>query len=774
MTEITGWLLDLYEELPGAMPRPVGIILWLLGEDGQRYRLLQSFPITFYAAGSPHHIESLLAFLATQPVQAQVEYQEKRDLFQPRPLSVLAMHVQQPFEQQELFRKVSRAFTDLTWYDADLPISLRHAALFGTFPLARCHVTIDGHNRVQQFKVLDTPWQLDPVLPELSIVTLELDADPFHKQPSSLVIRSPQGNCSLPFSSDRALLVNLRSLLNLSPDSHLPGPDLIVTSWGDTWLLPYLLKLSDQLRLPFQLNREPARPVTYRRELSYFSYRQIVYRGQQIHLFGRWHIDRCNAAMWNDYGLEGILETARVTALPVQTAARVSPGTGISSMQITTALRSSILVPWHKQQYEQPKTALDLLHRDLGGLVYQPLVGLHASVGAIDFISMYPGIMVHYNISPETLSPENQSATAPAPPSDPPPKYPTLEAGDGLIPQTLAPLLEKRVALKKRLLLHPHGYANNAVDHARASAQKWLLVTCFGYLGYKNARFGRIEAHEAVTSWGREALLRAKEVAEEQGFTVLHLFVDGLWIQKPGATHPEDFEPVLKIITDRTRLPISLDGVYRWIVFLPSRVDERVPVANRYFGVFQDGSLKVRGIEARRRDSPPFIANLQMEMLHYLAQAPDAARLPEYVTGAIRILRAGLARLRQGQVRLEELLVAQRLSRKLEDYRVPSPAARAAKQLAALGKQLRPGQRVRFLITRGESGVHAWDLPDPPCLAAINLPRYQDLTFEAALTILQPLGIDRPTLRAWIYDTTPFKPVSLFLQAASPVVSCPN
>jgi DNA polymerase II len=60
-------------------------------------------------------------------------------------------------------------------------------------------------------------------------------------------------------------------------------------------------------------------------------------------------------------------------------------------------------------------------------------------------------------------------------------------------------------------------------------------VTCFGYLGYKNARFGRIEAHEAVTAYGREALLRAKEAAEDMGFTVLHMYVDGLWVQEAGA-----------------------------------------------------------------------------------------------------------------------------------------------------------------------------------------------------------------------------------------------
>jgi len=70
------------------------------------------------------------------------------------------------------------------------------------------------------------------------------------------------------------------------------------------------------------------------------------------------------------------------------------------------------------------------------------------------------------------------------------------------------------------------------------SAHKWLLVTCFGYLGYKNARFGRIEAHEAVTAYGRECLLRAKEAAEDLGGTVLHMYVDGLWVKKDGARTP--------------------------------------------------------------------------------------------------------------------------------------------------------------------------------------------------------------------------------------------
>jgi DNA polymerase-2 len=95
---------------------------------------------------------------------------------------------------------------------------------------------------------------------------------------------------------------------------------------------------------------------------------------------------------------------------------------------------------------------------------------------------------------------------------------------------------------------------------------------------------------------------------------------------------------------------------------------------------------------------------------------------------------------------VEDLLISQTLSRELSEYRTPSPAARAATQLAAVGKNLRPGQRVRFVYTLGEPGVHAWDLPQPPDLRSIDPERYRVLLFRAAATILQPFGVQEQDL----------------------------
>jgi DNA polymerase-2 len=223
-----------------------------------------------------------------------------------------------------------------------------------------------------------------------------------------------------------------------------------------------------------------------------------------------------------------------------------------------------------------------------------------------------------------------------------------------------------------------------------------------------------------------------------------------MWVKRPDANRVEDFQPLLDRIAEVTRLPIALDGVYRWVAFLPSRRSARVPVANRYFGVFQDGSLKTRGIDSRRQDTPPFISRLQMEMLEALAEAADAGGLPEKIPLVLRMLRRTAVDLRSGRIPAADCVVTQKLSRTLEEFRTASPAARALAQLGMVGKSLRPGQRVRFLYIRGDQRVHAWDLPGTPPPEALDSERYLTLLLRAASSILQPLGLEEAVLRDWI------------------------
>jgi DNA polymerase-2 len=186
------------------------------------------------------------------------------------------------------------------------------------------------------------------------------------------------------------------------------------------------------------------------------------------------------------------------------------------------------------------------------------------------------------------------------------------------------------------------------------------------------------------------------------------------------------------------------------VAFVGSRLDERVPVANRYFGVFQDGSLKMRGIETRRRDTPDFVSQTQMQILELMIGVPDGKTLSTCLPQVRILLRRKLSALRSGRVPLEALLVKQKLSRGLDEYRSPSPAARAVAQLQAVGKTLRPGQSVRFIYTLGKPGVYAWNLPQPLNPASVDVSRYTTLLLRAASTVLSPLGVGEAELRDWV------------------------
>lgn len=716
MNEYTGWMLDLY-------PHPErGIVLWLLCDDGQRRCLYQDFRATFYAAGPDHRLRDLWKFLDAQSVSIDLAKNYRRDIFEGEK-KVLAATLDQPSALPALFHKATDTFPDLTFYDVDLKVALRHAAIYGTFPLARCHVVVDDEHVIHKLQVLDSKWELDPQPPPLRILTLETDVDPFYQDPRQIIVHTPRSNVALDINDPSSL-----GFLNYQ--LRVFDPDVIVSSGGDTFILPLLLKQAAQQDRPLMLNRDPDGRIIQKKARSYFAYNQVIYRGQQVHLAGRLHLDIHNTVMYHDYGLDGVLEMARVTSLPIQTAARVSPGTGISSMQIVKAMELRILVPLHKEQVEEPKTTTQLFREDMGGVVYDPIIGLHPDVAEVDFSSLYPMIMTVFNISPETVN-SGRSIEVLVP------ELAALLDSDhpGLIPQTLAPLLKKRLTIKALLLVLSRRDCRYEAYKDASGAHKWLTVTCFGYMGYKNARFGKIEAHEAVTAYSREVMARAKEIAEGWGFRVLHIYVDGMWISQPGYRKAQDFQPLLGEIQTHTGLPISLDGVFKWVDFPSSRRNREIPVPNRYFGIFQNGEIKTRGIETRRHDTPDFIKETQMEILEILNKAPDADHLLDYLQEIRTLVQRKQADLRMGRIPLEKLIVHQTVSRNLDEYRGSTPAAAALKQLEAAGKYLRPGQSVRLLYCLGDERARAWDLPEQPDPRTVDVPRYRRL-LDRAVTIL--------------------------------------
>src|SRR6202011_2340668 len=192
---------------------------------------------------------------------------------------------------------------------------------------------------------------------------------------------------------------------------------------------------------------------------------------------------------------------------------------------------------------------------DRGGLVFVPKLGFTANVAELDFVSQFPSIMERFNISPESVN----CPCCPDAPRIPELGYRICEKRRGITSRVGERLIAKRSALKKLQKSSPPDAALRF--KLQRDSMKWLLVCCFGYTGYKNARFGKIEAHEAINAVARETLLVAKEIAENDGFQLIHALVDSLYVWREGATH-EDFEQLSKDIEERTHLPLAIESVY--------------------------------------------------------------------------------------------------------------------------------------------------------------------------------------------------------------------
>ena len=714
---MSAFLLDLY-------PIRGGFCLWFVDGEGRPFCRDVPSPTELFLSGPEWALKKAESVLHRTRLPASPERTVRKELFSDRELPVLRVLLHDPSLHGQAVRLLS-GVEGLDLWNADIAPEVQFLLRTGLFPLAPCEV--EGEGREVSITPLQDPWETEYATPPLRTVRIRVRGDgrPF----SSLELAGEGEHITLDTPDPRELVDRINAFL-LRTD-----PDLLLSEGGDSSILPRLLRLPSLAGRALLLNRDPHAPVRRRRPRSYLTYGRIVRSQGGVFLAGRIHIDLLNSFIYEEAELAGLVEIARLSRLPLQTCARTSVGTAVSAMQVEEALRRGYLIPYRKSEVEAFRTAAHLVERDKGGLVYTPEAGVYGGVAELDFSAMYPSIMARFNVSPETVNCRCcHNRTVPET------GYSICARREGIASAVSRRIIERRSYYKRR-----KGETSGEERHLydmRQTALKWLGVVSFGYMGYKNHRLGRIEAHEAITAFGREALLRAKETAECRGFTMLHALVDSLWLVRPGAAE-EDCIALAEEIEKATGLPISFEGIYRWIAFPPSRSHPSVGVPNRYFGVLRDGTPKVRGIEVRRTDVPPIVRETQRRMLEVLFEARSVEEAREKIPDALRVLEEALFRLERGEVSAKELAVTTTLSKDPSAYLRSTPQAVASRRLERAGAELHPGQAIAYVIGSRREPVEdrAYPLDLLPFDWDYDRQRYTAMLLRAANAILQPFGV---------------------------------
>ena len=731
---ITGWLFDLY-------PSPDGITLWLVDREGCRHRCITEFVPSFFMHLTPADAGRVEMLVRTFPFRVSLSRAVQREIYTDREWDVLQVNVHDTRQMKSVVQRLERHFPHFVFFNSDIQTQQLFLYATGLFPLAFGEYAVDDENRLTGWNIADVRDAMEYTMPDLVTMTIKNRPDfvsPKFRKSYQLEISYDGAAYSLEQEDPADILQTLnRHLLRCDPD-------IIMTEYGDAILLPMLIRLSVQENIPLLLNRDATVGYFTTNETSYFSYGKIVHKDGAFELAGRWHLDIENSFMMGEASLDGVVEIARMTQLPVQHQSRSTIGSALSSMQLSWAYRNRYLIPAKKREPEEFKSAATLLLADRGGLIFQPVLGCHEQVAELDFVSMYPTIMVEHNVSPETVNCHccrNEAV--------PELRYTICERRQGIVPSTLRAVVQKRALYKKRKKeLKKCGDPRWTVYDRRQNALKWMLVTCFGYLGYKNARFGRIEAHESVNAYSRDAILQAKELAERSGYRFLHAIVDCMWVKKDGATE-SDYERLAADVSRAVGIDISLEGIYHWILFPSSKLDPELPTASRYVGWYTTDEIKIRGIEMRRRDTPVFIKRLQGELLQMMGKARTVAEIRQMMPDLLVKAGEHISLLRSGKADPLDLVIRRHVSRETDEYTNKNTSAQITKALQEAGIRIAAGEMIEYVITDA-SGKRQPEKARPLALYSMDdgydIEKYTEMALKAVETLLLPFGHDMEDL----------------------------
>jgi DNA polymerase, archaea type len=783
---ISGWLLDAY-------PLDNKMVFWVKQENGNSIRLEDNRwgHSIYVASDSNSYLKSIVDAIMdgsndgiahlVKDYQFTSRYEKITDIIKS---DVLKLTLADSRKALTLARKIdaidgNHEFGKYRIYDVDVLPSQSYFYEHDIFPLAFCEV-VDNNNHCSKLRWLnkDSIWSADYKIPDFKTIRLTVNLrkegkiERYTDKIDSITIKPHQQKKGSSNNNDKTISIECNDsseydiIKQLKVEVSNIDPDFIFTEDGDSFTFPYLIYRAEQncAEEELCLSREsvPLRKPT-REGMSYFSYGRVYFRPTAIKLFGRIHIDKSNTFVYNESGLQGLYEIARLCRMPLHTAARASIGKCLSSLQFYYATQKGILIPWKPTIAEHYKTLGALLIADRGGFIFEPQTGVHQQVAEFDFVSLYPNIMLKKNLSAETIlcncCPNSKLRV-------PELGYNICEKRIGIVPMSLKIVLDKRKKYKE-LLKRPTNnglsYALKTIYDSRQNALKWILVTSFGYLGFNNAKFGRIDAHIAVCAFDRQILLHAVKIAERNGYRVLHGIVDSIWIQreKKGEDVPDktvDIQNYLKLkesIERETGFKLTFEGIYKWIVFVHSKANDILPVPNRYFGAFEDGNLKIRGIEARRHDTPVLFSRCQNEILKVMAANGNniqelKALLPTKVNN---IFQRYVTLLKENIVPIEELVFTKRLSKNSNEYQSNRDTIEndALCLLEGEGRYLKAGEILRYIITayyhrnnrKTGSSRNKRAIPIELCddnIRTYDVRRYTELLATTCNSVTEPLG----------------------------------
>jgi len=433
--------------------------------------------------------------------------------------------------------------------------------------------------------------------------------------------------------------------------------------------------------------------------------------------------------------LKLIITLSRITRMPIRDLTRRGVSAWIENWFYVEHRERNWLIP-NRASFEEKERRLARLFgpraepsisgkRYRGAIVFEPKPGIHWNVFVLDFASLYPSIIKNHNVSYETVN------------------CPHPECRNNVVPEVGHWICTKRRGIASELVgfirdvrvkyfkpLAKKGGELKEFYNVIQGALKVLINASYGVFGAEHFPLFYLPAAETITALGRQKILAIAKKAREMGLNVIYGDTDSIFVAEPD---PSKIEALIKWARENLNADLEIDKIYKFCCFSARK--------KNYIGVFEDGTVDLKGLLARKRNVPDFAKKEFRNVLEILSRVETPEEFEEAKKKIAEKVVEVFTKLIKGEYDVHELAFKVELTKPLHAYKVESEHVKAAKRLK---REVHPGEIITYVKTK--SGPIPVELNPPKSI--IDWEKYIEHAKTVFAQLLDAMGIDINELEA--------------------------
>ncbi|RDJ30933.1 MAG: DNA-directed DNA polymerase I [Crenarchaeota archaeon] len=436
----------------------------------------------------------------------------------------------------------------------------------------------------------------------------------------------------------------------------------------------------------------------------------------------------------NDILMKLLVVISRIGRMPIDDIARMGVSQWIRSLLYYEHRQRGALIP-KREELERRSSGVvnDAVIKDKkyrGGLVVEPIEGIHFDVTVMDFASLYPSIIKVRNISYETVRCPHEECKKNTIPDT---NHWACTKKNGMTALVIGSLRDLRVNYYKSLSKQENLTEDQRQQYTVVSqALKVILNASYGVMGAEIFPLYFLPAAEATTAIGRYIILQTIKRCEETGIKVLYGDTDSLFIKNPTR---EQIQKVIERAKKEHGVELEVDKEYRYVV-LSSR-------KKNYLGVTKSGKVDVKGLTGKKSHTPPFIRTLFYELLEILSKVKSIEEFNKAKSQISNKIAEYGKKVEAKEIPLNELAFNVMISKAPSEYVKTVPQhIRAAKLLESI-REIKKGDIISYVKILNKPGVKPVELARQD---EVDSKKYMEFLESTLDQITSSMGLDFDTI----------------------------